>query len=113
MAPPCVLSSADLSTPFAGDDPCSWRRVWHFSAALLSPPSLPTRKLCCSEGLCKELASDSLQPHLQSIFPKLLLYRSVESKTRPDTRLPKSRAGGQGPYLRSQDHLGKSSKFQE
>ena len=30
-------------------------------------------------------------------------------KTRPDTRLPKSRAGGQGPYLRSLDHLGRSS----
>ena len=24
--------------------------------------------------------------------------------TRPDTRLPQSRAGGQGPYLRSLDH---------
>ena len=31
-------------------------------------------------------------------------------KTRPDTRLPQSRAGGQGPYLRSLDHLGRSSK---
>ena len=29
-------------------------------------------------------------------------------KTRPDTRLPQSRAGGQGPYLRSVEHLGKS-----
>ena len=29
-------------------------------------------------------------------------------KTRPDTRLPKSRAGGQGLYLRSPDHLGRS-----
>ena len=27
---------------------------------------------------------------------------------RPDTRLPKSRAGGQGPYLRSVEHLGRS-----
>ena len=39
--------------------------------------------------------------------------------TRPDTRLPKSRAGGQGravgqkPYLRSLDHLGKSSEVRE
>ena len=31
------------------------------------------------------------------------------NKTRPDTRLPKSRAGGQGPYWRSPDHLGRSS----
>ena len=30
-------------------------------------------------------------------------------KTRPSTRLPKSRAGGHGPYLRSLDHLGRSS----
>ena len=29
--------------------------------------------------------------------------------TRPDTRLPQSRAGGQGPYLRSPEHLGRSS----
>ena len=29
--------------------------------------------------------------------------------TRPDTRLPKSRAGGQGPDLRSVEHLGRSS----
>ena len=28
--------------------------------------------------------------------------------TRLDTRLPQSRAGGQGPYLRSVEHLGKS-----
>ena len=31
-------------------------------------------------------------------------------KTRPDTRLPQSRAGGQGQKLRSPDHLGRSSK---
>ena len=31
-------------------------------------------------------------------------------ETRPDTRLPKSRAGGQGPYLRSPDHLGRRSE---
>ena len=29
-------------------------------------------------------------------------------KSRLDTRLPKSRAGGQGPYLRSLDYLGRS-----
>ena len=31
-------------------------------------------------------------------------------ETRPDTRLPHARAGGQGPYLRSLDHFGRSSK---
>ena len=30
--------------------------------------------------------------------------------TRPDTQLPQSRAGGRGPYLRSVEHLGRSSK---
>ena len=34
-------------------------------------------------------------------------------ETRPDTRLPKSRAGGQGPYLRSLDQLGKNSEVQK
>ena len=34
-------------------------------------------------------------------------------ETRLDTRLPKSRAGGQGPYLRSLDHLGRSSEVRE
>ena len=33
----------------------------------------------------------------------------IENETRPDTRLPKSRECGQGPYLRSPDHLGRSS----
>ena len=33
--------------------------------------------------------------------------------TRPDTRLPQSRAGGQGPYLRSLDHLGRSSEAKD
>ena len=31
-------------------------------------------------------------------------------ETRPDKRLAQSRAGGQGPYLRSLDHLGRSSE---
>jgi len=33
--------------------------------------------------------------------------------TRPDARLPQSRAGGQGPYLRSLHHLGRSSEAKE
>ena len=37
----------------------------------------------------------------------------VEKKTRPDTLLPQSRLGGQGPFLRSLDHLGKSSGVKE
>ena len=34
-------------------------------------------------------------------------------RTRPDTRLPQSRACGQGPYLRSIHHLGMSSEAKE
>ena len=34
-------------------------------------------------------------------------------KTRPDTRLPQSRVGGQGPYLRLLDHLGRSSEARD
>ena len=39
--------------------------------------------------------------------------RGKGNKTRPDTRLPKSRVGGLGPYLRSPDHLGRSSDVKE
>ena len=34
-------------------------------------------------------------------------------ETRPDTRLPQSRVGGQGPYFRSPDHLGGSSEVKK
>ena len=34
-------------------------------------------------------------------------------KTRPVTRLPQSRMGGQGLYLRSLDHLGRSSEAKD
>ena len=35
------------------------------------------------------------------------------TKTRPDTQLPKLRAGGQGPYLRSLDYLDSDSGVKE
>ena len=34
-------------------------------------------------------------------------------ETRPDTRLPQSRVGGQGPYFRSPDHLGRGGEVKE
>ena len=34
-------------------------------------------------------------------------------ETKPDTRQPQSRAGGQGLYLRSLDHLGRSSEAKD
>ena len=43
-------------------------------------------------------------------IPLLIHQKQMLPITRPDTRLPKSRAGGQRPYLRSADHLGRSSE---
>ena len=37
-----------------------------------------------------------------------LVEKERNRKTRPDTRLPQSRAGGQGPYLGSVEQLGRS-----
>ena len=37
----------------------------------------------------------------------------LQKKTRPDTGLRQSRAGGQEPYLRSLDHLGRSSEVKD
>ena len=37
----------------------------------------------------------------------------ITKKTRPDTRLPQSHAGGQELYLRSLDHLGRSSEAKD
>ena len=41
------------------------------------------------------------------------LPETILKITRPDTQLPKSRAGGQGPYSRSHDHLGRSSEAKD
>ena len=39
---------------------------------------------------------------------KRFIMELLSEKTRPDTRLPQSRMGGQGPYSRSVEHLGTS-----
>ena len=44
---------------------------------------------------------------------KTMKKKYEDEKTRPDTRLPKSRAGGQGSYLRPLYHLGRSSKAKD
>ena len=51
-------------------------------------------------------------PHLSSEWSKFVgkQARLRFLETRPDTRLPQSHAGGQGPYLRSPEHLGRSGK---
>ena len=54
------------------------------------------------------------QGFLPSSFKSHLLWKNAATKqTRPDTRLPQSRAGGQGLYLRSLDHLGRSSEAKD
>ena len=45
---------------------------------------------------------------LQDIGPLAQSLGPLPLKTRPDTRLPQSRAGGQGPYMRSHHHLSTS-----
>ena len=45
--------------------------------------------------------------------PPIRACLSISRITRPDTRLPQSRAGGQGPYLRALDHLGRSSEAKD
>ena len=37
----------------------------------------------------------------------------IANETRPDTRLPQSREGWQGPHLRSLDHLGRGSEAKD
>ena len=54
-----------------------------------------------------KFASRLRKPHLSS------LMRLDVVQTRLDTRLPKSRAGGQGPYLRTLDRLDRCSKVRE
>ena len=49
----------------------------------------------CHSNMCSVYAQSQI----------LIMFK----RTRPDTRLPKSRAGGQGPYLRSLHRLGRSS----
>ena len=46
----------------------------------------------------------------ESFFFIFRILNPLGYGTRLDTRLPQSRAGGQGPYLRSPEHLGRSGK---
>ena len=67
-----------------------------------------------SNGIVKYLGSLLQLFALFTVFSLLSLLATSRDVwlqlTRPDTRLPQSRAGGQGPRLRSPDHLGRSSE---
>ena len=57
------------------------------------------------------LLNDCLHLHASmNLKSRSLRFQVSRKRTRPDTRLPQSRAGGQGPYLRSLDDLGRSSE---
>ena len=52
---------------------------------------------------------DHIKRSLPIVLHQIIIVADfLRQKTRPDTRLPQSRAGGQGPYLRSVEHLGRS-----
>ena len=61
---------------------------------------------------CDERTQKSVKNYRDNCYD---FFKKVgeREKTRPDTRLLKSRAGGQGLYLRSQNHLGKSGEVQK
>ena len=52
-------------------------------------------------------------PMDQSLNNKEKFFYLDRKRTRPDSRLPKSRAGGRGPYFRSLHYLGRRSEAQD
>ena len=44
---------------------------------------------------------------------RFIIPSVIQNYIWPDTRLPQSRAGGQGPFLRSLDRLGRSSEAKD
>ena len=73
---------------------------------------------CVSYGKCKVQGKEGrriekAEKEKESGVGKIKKGKEQGRKEQGDTRLSKSRAGGQEPYLRSQDHLGRSSKVQK
>ena len=60
--------------------------------------------------LLSELRRHRILQTKKNILYERHIFFSFCNETWPDTRLPQSRAGGQGPYLRSPEHLGRSGK---
>ena len=82
-----IPNISSLETAEAVDETFPHERKWHFGRFSI---------------YCYNLVG-----HLISL-DFTCFQRSI--KTRPDTRLPQSRAGGQRLYLRSLNHLGRSSE---
>ena len=75
---------------------------WHFSGYIVH---LGCPKLSFTNGLINKAKGWRVDVYSSDTW-----YKDVKRwKTRPDTGLPQSRAGGQGLFLRSLDHLGRSS----
>ena len=77
-----------------------------------------TQVACCWAGAVVQMTTGNSQKvfHVNQLTDaptdrqteRVVESRARDKKTRPDTRLPQSRAGGQGPYSRSVEYLGRS-----
>ena len=65
------------------------------------------------ENVTLTWARQGNKKEIQKEKKMVILEWEKGNKTRPDTRLPQSRAGGQGPFLRSLHHLGRSSEVKD
>ena len=86
--------------------------------ALSSNSAVPAVQVCVEapqETAVREVTLDgqeiyapqlTMSDNLTRLAQRIDFGDQGERKTRPDTRLPQSRAGGQGLFLRSVDHLG-------
>ena len=62
---------------------------------------------------CQKKGKGQVMTHLREIRLRkgdAKFKEGLRQSTRPDTRLPQSRGGGKGPYLRSVEHLGRSNE---
>ena len=64
-------------------------------------------------SISQQVAASELLSWKKSMFTPFDKVKQIYKKTWPDTQLPKLCAGGQRLYLRSLDHLGKSSEVKE
>ena len=105
-----------LSTHLFFPTKCLSLIFFHRYISILQPPTASS--FYCFSSYCFPLYSSFSSYSIISsssiiiLLPPHLHFRRGRrlKKTRPDTRLPQSRAGGQGLYLRSLNHLGRSSK---
>ena len=93
--------------------------------ALSSNSAVPAVQVCVEapqETSVREVTLDgqeiyapqlTMSDNLTRLAQRIDFGDQGERKTRLGTRLPQSRAGGQGLFLRSLDHLGRSSEAKD